>query len=121
MKNGVPLVKMQSREMKDLLQIRSSLTKFHQEARMNFTNGICSGPSHFSTESLIIIPESSKILVKQLSGQSVGKDARRLVNCCDCSKVAQCNNSEIFGPLDNIEESVRPFQDLKKPNRSDSG
>jgi hypothetical protein len=51
--------------------------KFHQEAHMNVTNGICSGSQAFSSERLTIIAESSDIVVKQFRRQNVGKDARR--------------------------------------------
>jgi hypothetical protein len=85
---------------------------------MNFMNGICSGLSALSTERRIMVAESSQILVQQLRRQRVGEDARRFIKCCNCSNFTQCNNYELFDPLDSIEERVRPFQDLTNSKRA---
>jgi hypothetical protein len=64
MKNGVPSMKMQSSEVKDVLRSWTSLTKVHQKAWVNFMNGICSGLSALSTGRRIIVAESVQIVVK---------------------------------------------------------
>jgi hypothetical protein len=81
-------------------------------------NGICSRLSVLSTERPMIVVDSSQILAKRLRRKPFGEDARRLINCCDCSNVVQCNNYEMFNIMNSIKESARRFQDLKNSKRA---